>query len=338
MRRGLLEWSPDEVPAETLKKRLLAVQAMMKEQGLDALLLYTDQTRPAAVSRLVQFIPYWNRCVLVVRTDGPPVLCAGLSNRVAGWIKEASAVTEVVCSPRLAQSVGDLVGEGDAIGVVELSLFPRDIAEGVAEPSQFRDVTQAFEAALATAPGPSEILAQRAQDVGRAGLDAAEQAFETSRGNAVIAEAERAARRAGAEEVLISVAPDASRNPRLRRVEGKIEFGERAFFRLSVAYKGSWLRLGRTLISDADSNARNAREQLGTVPLSSGVDAARQVAEAANGTLVDWRLEGPLGGLPLADLGGLDHERLPPELLSLTVRLNLPDGPWFGAVASTKTN
>lgn len=50
MRRGLIAWSKAELPQAVLEARVERARAAMAEAGLDALLLYTNNTRTAAVS------------------------------------------------------------------------------------------------------------------------------------------------------------------------------------------------------------------------------------------------------------------------------------------------
>jgi hypothetical protein len=59
MRRGLISRSPAELPDAVLDARLARVRTAMGEAPLDALLLYTNNTRPAGVSWLTGFVPYW---------------------------------------------------------------------------------------------------------------------------------------------------------------------------------------------------------------------------------------------------------------------------------------
>lgn len=61
MRRGLLSWDEAEVPAAVLDARVEQLRAAMAEAGLDAMLLYNNFPRPAAVSWLTHFIPYWSQ-------------------------------------------------------------------------------------------------------------------------------------------------------------------------------------------------------------------------------------------------------------------------------------
>ncbi len=54
----------------------------MRAAGLDALAVYTNNTRPAGVSWLCGFVPYWSEAMLVLPRDGEPRLVAALSKRV----------------------------------------------------------------------------------------------------------------------------------------------------------------------------------------------------------------------------------------------------------------
>lgn len=349
MRRGLISWSHDEEPAGALEARLAAVQTAMREGGYDAFLIYTDFTRPSAVSRLSHFIPYWNRGVLVVLPDRPLALVCALSNRVSGWIRETSAVDDVICTQDLAGGTADKlqtggVGNRARIGVVEIGSFPRGILEEIVTKTggpAVQDVTGLFEKAMAAAPGPGALLVKHALASGEAAIRAARDTFSAiEQGSAAVAAAEQAARNAGAEEVLIAVAPDAANDPRLRRIEGRTAFGRSAFLRVSVAYKGYWHRIGTTLEptngstsghNHAETALRAAVRQQNGAPDPEGLAAA--VADSSGAEVLAWSLEGAWGGLPLARLAGsgATPRGEATGLLSLTVRLALADGQWYGA-------
>ena len=71
------------------------MQQALVEQKLDALFAYTSFARPAAVSWLTHFIPYWSEALVAVLPEGAPLLLPSLSNRVYPWIREVSHVGEV---------------------------------------------------------------------------------------------------------------------------------------------------------------------------------------------------------------------------------------------------
>src|SRR5438128_7710708 len=101
MRRGLISHSKAEMPDAILEARLGRVRAAMDAAGLDALLLYTNNTRPAAVSWLTGFVPYWSEALLVLWGDGLPVLVAALTYRVKSWIERTSRLADVLHTPRI---------------------------------------------------------------------------------------------------------------------------------------------------------------------------------------------------------------------------------------------
>lgn len=348
MRRGLLSWSRDEAPVESFNARLAAVQKAMGDDGCDALLIYSDFTRPSAVSRLCHFIPYWNRAVLVVTRDRPLALICALSNRGVGWIRETSTLEDVLCTQDLSGAVSAKlqdagIGAGAKIGVVELDSFPRGVLEAVAGNTgvSASDATLLFEDAMASAPGVGPLLAQHAIETGEAALLAARQAFTSpDQGPAALAAAELAARNAGAEEVLIAVAPDAKRDTRLQRIDGTAAFGDEVFLRISVAYKGYWHRIGTTLhaggaATEASQKAESAlREASARNAGATDPQAiADRVARSFGAESCEWTLEGAWAGLPLARLAGSGQAPRAKAngLVSLTVRIKSANGQWYGA-------
>ena len=60
MRRGLISRSPIELPDAVLDARLDRVRAAMRDAKLDALIVYSNNTRTAGVSWLAGFVPYWS--------------------------------------------------------------------------------------------------------------------------------------------------------------------------------------------------------------------------------------------------------------------------------------
>ena len=120
MRRGLIAHSKVELPDAVFDARLERLRAAMA--GLDALLVYTNNTRPAGVSWLVGFIPYWSEAMLVLPRSGPPVLVVALTFRVKPWIERTSRVAEVIFTPRIGIETARLIAakKADAaVGVVD---------------------------------------------------------------------------------------------------------------------------------------------------------------------------------------------------------------------------
>jgi Creatinase/Prolidase N-terminal domain len=251
MRRGLIARSETELPDAAFDARLERVRSAMRE--LDALLVYTNHTRPAAVSWLTGFIPYWSEAILVVPRKGLPVLVVALTFRVKPWIERTSRVAAVVHAPRIgSEAARVIVGEKvDAtVGVVDFDHLPAGIADDLREAGPRLAVSDASDLfALVRSPAdPAEImLTARASSIAAAALSRIDP---RDGAGAIVAAVEGDARRSGAEEVYVAMAPDLARNRRLLRVEGETALGRRFSVRASVAYKGSWVR--RVVTVDRD--------------------------------------------------------------------------------------
>src|SRR5215468_4813616 len=124
MRRGLISRSKAELPDAVLEARLARVRAAMAEARLDALLIYTNNTRPAGVSWLTGFVPYWSEALLVVPREREPVLVVALTYRVKSWIERTSRVAEVIHSPRIGLDAARMLAawRADAtVGIADLA-------------------------------------------------------------------------------------------------------------------------------------------------------------------------------------------------------------------------
>src|SRR5215813_9889158 len=114
MRRGLMAWDPEELPLRVLQERVRRLQAAMADAGQDAMILYTNFIRSAAVSYLTAFSPYWADGMLLVPRDGEPVFATTLSKRVGSWIQSVKPVGELVNSPAPAAVLGKKLAASSA--------------------------------------------------------------------------------------------------------------------------------------------------------------------------------------------------------------------------------
>jgi len=297
MRRGLISRSPVELPDAVLDARIDRVRAAMSEAGLDALVIYTNNTRPAGVSWLVGFVPYWSEALLVVPHDGAPYLVAALTFRVKTWIERVSRLGEILHNPcvglKAAQEIASLQNNA-AVGIVDFDGLPAGIAEDMREGGPnltFSDASTLF-AKLRAKADPAEIaLATKAAAI-------AHRALEEAQGGALyttIASVEREARLLGAEEIYIAVAPDLARGARFMRLEGNAEAGQSYAVRATVAYKGVWVRLVRTVCEPGI--ARNATAQLAQA-------VAQLPSDRGFAGFTSWLVEGCRMAQPLEPLLG----------------------------------
>src|SRR5882724_9093280 len=132
MRRGLISHSKAELPDAVLEARIERVRAAMREAHFDALVLYSNNTRPAAVSWLTGFVPYWSEALLVLVRERPPILVVALTCRVKRWIEATSRVAEVVHAPRVGTEAARVIAAAKAdavIAVPDLDHMPAGIVE-----------------------------------------------------------------------------------------------------------------------------------------------------------------------------------------------------------------
>jgi hypothetical protein len=261
MRRGLIARSVVELPDAVFDARLDRVRAAMRVAQLDALVIYTNNTRPAGVSWLAGFVPYWSEALLVMPREGGPYLVAALSFRVKPWIERVSRLADVLHTPRIGLKAAQQVAatQADAaVGVVDFDGFPAGIAEDLREggPKLALHDASALFTALRGVADPAEIaLATKAAAIGRHALAAAE----GDNLNAMIAAVESEARQLGAEEIYVAAAPDLDRDTRFRRIEGEAALGKTFALRATVAYKGAWIRLVRSVCDTASAREAAAR-------------------------------------------------------------------------------
>jgi Xaa-Pro aminopeptidase len=334
MRRGLISWSRDEVPAAVLEARVARLQERMRAAGLDAVLIYTSFARPAAVAWLTHFVPYWNEALLVVPQSGATVLLAAFSKRMHGWVTGVSHVGEVLPVSQLGRAAAKLLAErlpsSSRVAALELDALPWPVAEplSAALGPRLVDATALFASIRQPADETEVALARRAAEIAAKALDAVPAAPE--RASRVLSAIERSARLDGAEEVLPRLAPDLAAGTALLRVEGEVPLGKRHAVELSVAYKGTWARVARCFAAEEPPSWSKARRWL--------ADWATQITSVSPppppGNIAFWSLEACVGAEPWSVVASAIGPRgtvVAGTLASFSIQLQLADGPWLGA-------
>jgi creatinase/prolidase-like protein len=317
MRRGLIARSPAELPDAVLDARLARVRAAMAEARIDALLVYTNNTRPAGVSWLTGFVPYWSEALLVVPREREPVLVVALTYRVKSWIERTSRVADVIHTPRIGLEAARMIAAtapAAAVGIADLDGLPVGIVDDLRAGGPgltLHDATAAF-ARLRSEADPAEIaLAMTAASIAQRAL-AQPNAFGTDANlGEIIGAVERHARELGAEEIYLAAAPDLARATTFRRIEGEVRAGASFALRATVAYKGVWIRLTRGFGDGMAERTQAAAARLAAAvgELPSGRGFAGLSSWLVEGCRIAQPLE-PLMGSRVADatppaLGGL---------------------------------
>ena len=328
MRRGLISHSRAELPDAILDARIARVREAMGAAGLEKLLVYTNNTRPAGVSWLTGFVPYWSEALLVVSRDRGPVLVAALSHRVKRWIERTSRVAEVMHSPRIGFAAAVMIAawKADAaVGIPDLEGLPAGVVDDLREGGPrliLSDATALFAPLRATAD-PAEIaLAMKAAAIAQRAL--AQASPRASLGE-IIAAVEAQARGDGAEEIYVAAAPDLRRERRLKRIEGEAALGETFAVRATVAYKGTWIRVLRTLARDGTV----IPEEEAAARLATAV--AELPSEHGFAGFSSWLVEGCRIAQPLEPLMGSHfgtfHPLTPGALVSVQASLEVEGAP-----------
>jgi hypothetical protein len=342
MRRGLMRWSKKELPPAVLAARIKQLREAMQAADLDAFIAYTNFTRPATVAHFAVFTPYWTDGVLVVPREGPTTLAVALSNRMKSWIESTTEVDAILCGPRPGQMAANALKASapKRIGIVELDQLPsgiaKDLKEGLGRVSLI-DVT-VLAAALREKADKAEIgLAQQAALLAADALDAGLSVGEEEAG-ALLGEIERQARLGGAEEIYLAAAPDLAEDWRMARITKATPLGTRFAVRATLAYKGAWIRLARTIDRSANgwesAGAAATQFHQALAGLRAGRELGESLAVALKG-LQDWTVESSTGNQPLQVVSSAKWrsyvEPEPQALLVVTARLDLKQGPWIGA-------
>ena len=342
MRRGLISWSPEEMPVATLEARVSRLQQAMREQQLGAVLLHTSFAHPAAVHWLTNFTPYWSEALLVVLPRGTPVLLAALTQRVHPWIREVSHLGDVVTAPNLGASALSYLGEhaapGARVGVVGLEALPWPTAQPLMSSTwgpQLTDVSELFGQLRQPADMAELRLAAHAERLADATLQASPMNAQTT--NAWASAMEAKARLDGAEELLQRMAPDLDLSPTLQRLEGDFPLGDKRAVELSLAYKGAWVRVTQMVCSGPEPASWLAAQNWFDRAWRGlrAPQADLRLAGEPPGRLVNWTLQSCMGAEPLqvvaADTGFAPHPLPAQTLALLTVHLQLTDGPWYAS-------
>ena len=339
MRRGLMGWSEADVPQAVLQQRLLRLQAGLRAGGFDGAVLYTNIARPAAVSFLTGFTPYWSEGLLFVPASGEPVLAMALSKRVAGWIRSVMPLGIIENTPQPAAMINRKVAEAGIrrIGAVELDMFPgaqADKLTGGGNDVSLEDATAVFRSVRLVADAAEIALVRRADGLARDCLEMFDRGDDARR---IVAGIEARARLAGAEEVFVGIAPDlASRANAFLRSDRLGALGDQFAIRLSLALQGSWVRRAVTLSRKPEAQATFAAANVAfkrALASASAAAALKALDDGFPGKITAWTIEACVGSYPLEVVacsgGGEFPDTLPVSIVSVQADVN--GIAWFGA-------
>ncbi len=341
-----MRWDPKALPAAVLEQRTVRLQSALRAAQFDALVIYTNIVRPAAVTYLTAFTPYWSDALLLVPREGPPVFATALSKRVANWIRSTNPLSEIVHSPKPGVVIGERLradGSVHRVGVLEYDMLPEGIAEdlaGAVSDVTFADATKVFTSARSAIDTYEARLLSHADRLVMSALGQERPAI--CQAGELLGEIEYDLRCAGAEETYLSIATDLHKGSQLQRNPGARPVG--AYFAVSVAaaWKGSWVRRTRCfarnaaelrVVSECDTWWHGALQSFYS---GSGIGQQINLALAAlpRASLRYWAVEGCRASYPLEVLGSsssTDFIGCPGSIAMLSVGLDLDQTPWVVA-------
>lgn len=340
MRRGLINWDARELPLATLEARTQRLRDAMAKSDCDAVVLYTNFIRCAAVAWMTGFSPYWADGILIVPREGELLFATTLSKRMGSWIQTVMPNATVVTSPNPGQLAGKRLAESGArnIGILELGDLPgalySDLAAALSG-APIIDASGIFAHARFPADEAERKLLRRSDEIAVEALGSIDAAATNTAGEAA-AMVEKSARTNGVEEIYVAVASDLDLSKVFLRLSGKTPLGRRFAVRATVAYKGSWVRRIRTFSRDREQlsalyKVDSEFDQLltGCPFVSMDREISQRVTQIADAGLETWFAESPVGTRPLTLVQPNGVRAAPP--IVLTMNLTAGGLPWCGA-------
>jgi hypothetical protein len=244
MKRGLITWDKSEIPPAVFAQRIERVRRVLAERDLPALVVYSELWRSNQARFFSNFMPYFNRALLIIPRDVPVTLLCGLSPRVYGWIRSVTTIEDVRPAGNFAKPLFETAGERNwtRVGVLGLEEFPLDINKALRGGSlELVDVNP--DTVFSPAVDDSELhLRRKAADITTRILDE-----ELSKAVGLVdyrfvGALERRLRRAGMEDLIVLV----TNGRTVPAPPTGIMLEQNFSVSLAVEYRGHWVRLSRT--------------------------------------------------------------------------------------------
>ena len=133
MKRGLITWDRKEIPPGVFEKRLADIRRIMAANDVPAAVVYSELWRSIPARYFSNYMPYFNRALLIIPVDRPVTLLCGLSPRVYGWIRSVTTIEDVRPAGNFAKPLLDMAAEcGWArLGILDFPQFPFDLNRAI---------------------------------------------------------------------------------------------------------------------------------------------------------------------------------------------------------------
>ena len=245
MKRGLITWDRSEIAPAVFDRRIDSVRTILRERNLGALLIYSELWRSNQARYFANYMPYFNRALLVLPVQGQPALLCGLSPRTYRWIQSVTPIEDVRPAGNFVKPLSDLATERGwtRLGAMDVAQFPHDLATSL-RTGPLEIVNVESDAVFHPAGDEMELaLRRKAATMARNALETELQAGieRTDYEQAGILEGKL--RRAGAED-LVLLFSDGSSSP--SPANGR-RLGAAYSISLALEYRGHWVHVTRSL-------------------------------------------------------------------------------------------
>jgi hypothetical protein len=241
VKRGLITWDKNEIPPKVFEDRQEGLKKVLAARGLPALVVYSDLWRSNHARFFANYMPYFNRALLILPVDAKPTLLCGLSPRTYRWIQSVTPIEDVRSAGNFAKPLGEISAERNwtTVGMLAADQLPYDLSRTLrAGPVELVNIES--EAVYLPANDGHEIaLRRKAAVMGRAALAETLPQGIGRIDYEFVGLLERRLRMAGAEDLVV-VLTNGSGVP--APACGKT-LAEGFFVSIALEYRGHWVRL-----------------------------------------------------------------------------------------------
>jgi len=247
MKRGLITWDKAEIPPEVFERRIDRVRRVLAERELEALIVYSELWRSNQARFFSNFMPYFNRALLVIPREMPATLLCGLSPRVYGWIRAVTTIEDVRPAGNFAKPLFEIAAERKwtRIGVLDLEQIPYDLYKAL-HGGALSLVNVESGAVFSPAEDDTELAIRR--KAAALAIQILEEEIPNGPGlvdHRFVGTLERRFRRAGAEDLIVLVTN--GRTVPAPPTGATLE--ENFSVSVAVEYRGHWVRISRPHIA-----------------------------------------------------------------------------------------
>jgi Xaa-Pro aminopeptidase len=241
VKRGLITWDKTELPPKVFEDRQEGLKKVLVKRDLPAVLIYSDLWRSNHARFFANYMPYFNRALLILPLDGKPTLLCGLSPRTYRWIQSVTPIEDVRSAGNFAKPLAEIAAERNwtKVGMLDAGQLPYDLSQtlragpvelvNVDSETVYLPANDGHEIAMrrkAAVMGRAALAETLAQGVGRLDYE-------------FVGLLEKRLRMAGAEDLVV-VLTNGTGTP--APACGK-ELQEGFFVSIALEYRGHWVRL-----------------------------------------------------------------------------------------------